>query len=904
MEQQIQKPNLRELKNKIDKSMETGKLKIFFGYAAGVGKTYAMLEAAHAAKKSGIDVVLGYIEPHARPETSALMQGLEMLPKKQIEYHGVHLEEFDLDEALRRHPQLILVDELAHTNVVGSRHPKRYHDVKELLRAGIHVYTTVNVQHLESLNDMVSAITKIKVNERIPDKLFDQAGKVELVDIEPEELIARLREGKVYRSKQVEQAVDHFFTVENLTALREIAMRRCADRMNRLREQELQTKDFYIREHLLICLSSSPSNEKVIRSAARMANVYHGDFTALYVETPDQDGDALMKDAQFKRNLKLAHQLGAHIATVSGDDVAFQIAEYAKARNVSQIILGRTNSHTSFFFPKASLVEKLTEYAPDMDIYIIPDRTYQPKSKHPVLRKSKLSIWDFFITSVILTACTLVGLVFYHANWNEVNIVLMFILGILLISVLTKERIYSVLSCVISVLVFNYFFTEPRFTLNAYAPEYPLTFLIMLIVALTVNSMTTRLKKQARLSALKSRRTEVLLETDHMLQMAKNLDEIMHASCRQIAKLLNRLIIFYPTTDGRLENPFFSNADIGEADKAAYTSEFEHNVAEWVLKNQRSAGASTNTLPASKVLYFAVRTDEDTLAVVGIAMEKQEELPEFERSILISMLNETAFALEKSVLNEAKKKIAMEAERERLRANLLRAISHDLRTPLTSISGNADILLKNAIALSDNVRHQIYEDIYHDANWLRNLVENLLAITKAENGSMQLSLHGELLEDVINEALQHLDHRSVDHIIKTHIPDDMLMVKVDPKLIVQVIINLVDNAIKYTQKGSCIEITAVRHANLAVVEVIDNGPGIADADKEAIFDMFYTVDNETGDRRRGLGLGLALCKSIIEAHNGKIYVLDNYPKGTIFGFTLQIEEVRLHEDSFDSRCGR
>lgn len=902
MEQQIQDSKAWRTGSKIDKSSGTGKLKIFFGYAAGVGKTYAMLEAAHVAKKSGIDIVIGYIEPHARPETNALTQGLEILPKKQIEYRGVHLEEFDLDNALRRRPQLILVDELAHTNAAGSRHPKRYHDVKELLRAGINVYTTVNVQHLESLNDMVSAITKIKVNERIPDKLFDQAAKVELVDIEPEELIARLREGKVYREKQAEQAVEHFFTVENLTALREIAMRRCADRMNRLREQELQTKDFHVREHLLICLSSSPSNEKVIRTAARMANVYHGEFTALYVETPDQDGDVLMQDSQFKRNLKLAHQLGAHIATVSGDDVAFQIAEYAKSRNVSQIILGRTNSHTSFF-PKASLVEKLTEYAPDMDIYIIPDRVYQPKPRHPVLSKTKLSVWDFSVTSIILSICTLIGLGFYHAQWNEANIVLIFILGILLISVMAKERLYSVVSCVISVLVFNYFFTEPRFTLNAYAPEYPLTFLIMLIVALTVNSMTTRLKKQARLSAMKSRRTEVLLETDHMLQMAKNMDEIMHASCRQIAKLLNRLVIFYPAADGTLEAPIFSNAFISEEEKTSYTNEFEHNVAEWVLKNQRSAGASTNTLPASKVLYFAVRTDDETLAVVGIAMEKQGELPEFERSILISMLNETAFALEKSVLNEAKKKIAMEAEKERLRANLLRAISHDLRTPLTSISGNADILLKNGIALSDDVRHQIYDDIYHDAEWLKNLVENLLAITKAENGNMQLSLHGELLEDVINEALQHLDRRSVDHIIKTHIPDDMLMAKVDPKLIVQVIINLVDNAIKYTQKGSQIEITAVRHADLAVVEVIDNGPGIADADQEAIFDMFYTADNETGDRRRGLGLGLALCKSIVEAHGGKIYVLDNYPKGTIFGFTLQIEEVRLHEESDDSRCG-
>lgn len=885
---------------KSDNHAAAGKLKIFFGYAAGVGKTYAMLEAAHAAKQNGIDVVLGYIEPHARPKTSALLDGLEMLPRKQIDYRGVKLEEFDLDKALRRRPQLILVDELAHTNAAGSRHPKRYNDVKELLRAGIDVYTTVNVQHLESLNDMVSAITKVKVNERIPDKLFDQAGKVELVDIEPEELITRLREGEVYRPTQAERAMDHFFTVENLTALREIAMRRCADRMNRQRERELQRKDFYVREHLLICLSSSPSNEKVIRTAARMANVYHGDFTALYVETPDQDGDALMKDAQFKRNLKLAHQLGAHIATVSGDDVAFQIAEYAKSRNVSKIILGRTGSRTPIFFPKASLVEKLTEYAPDMDIYIIPDRMYQPKPQHPILKKTKLSIWDFAVTSCILTACTLTGLLFYHANWNEVNIVLLFILGILLISVLTKERLYSVLSCVISVLVFNYFFTEPRFTLNAYAPEYPLTFFIMLVVALTVNSMTTQLKKQARLSAMKSRRTEVLLETDHMLQMAKNIDEIMHGSCRQIAKLLNRLIIFYPTADGQLGEPFFSNEKISSSDKALYTNEFEHNVAAWVFKNKRSAGASTNTLPASNVLYFAVRTDDKTLAVAGIAMEKQEELPEFERSILISMLNETAFALEKSVLNEAKKEIAMEAEKERLRANLLRAISHDLRTPLTSISGNADILLKNGISLSTDVRRQIYEDIYHDANWLKNLVENLLAITKAENGNMQLSLHGELLEDVINEALQHLNRRSSEHIIKTTISDDMLMAKVDPKLIVQVIINLVDNAIKYTQKGSVIEITAVRHANLAVVEVIDNGPGIADTDQDAIFDMFYTADNETGDRRRGLGLGLALCKSIVEAHGGKIYVLDNYPKGTIFGFTLQIEEVNLHEDSFDS----
>lgn len=875
---------------------QSGHLKIFFGYAAGVGKTYAMLKAARAAKRRGIDVIIGYVEPHARPETIALTQGLESLPSMEIAYNGITLKEFDLDAALLRKPQLILVDELAHTNAEGSRNKKRYQDVQELLRAGIHVFSTINVQHIESINDMVASITGITVRERIPDEVFDSAAQVELVDIEPQELLERLNEGKIYRETQAQQALNHFFSIENLAALREIAMRRCADRVNRMAEsvKTQNNSDYYTDEHILVCLSSSPTNPKIIRTAARIAQAFRGEFTALFVETPDFQNMSAANKARLQENIRLAQQLGASVETTYGDDVALQIAEFARVSGVSKLVLGRNNAVRSKLFTKQTLVEKLISYAPKLDIYIIPDKAilgYRPQRAKR--EKQKISLPDLFRSIAILSASTAIGFIFYHLGFSEVNIITIYILGVLLTAVITSARSYSLILAFVSVLVFNFFFTEPRFTLLAYDSGYPATFLIMFLAALITGNLAMRIKEQARQSAQAAFRTKIMFDTNQELQKARGEDEIISVTSRQLTRLLERSIVFYPKNDSGLCTPmFFSQDDLVKQQE--YCTENEQAVAAWVYKNNKRAGATTDTLSSAKCLYLAVRVEGRVYGVVGVVM-KQRVLEPFENSILLSILGECAMSLENTKIAKEKEQAAILAKNEQLRANLLRAISHDLRTPLTSISGNAGVLLTNEQQIQPEKRKQLYADIYDDSMWLINLVENLLAVTRIEDGSMSLQLKPELMDDVITEALRHINRRRTEHHITVKQADDLALARIDARLIVQVIINIVDNAIKYTKIGSSIEIRTFVKGKQVITEISDDGPGISNEAKPRIFDMFYTADTKIVDSRRSLGLGLALCKSIINAHGGEIQVHDANPAGAVFHFTLPIEEVTLHE---------
>ncbi|WP_312642867.1 sensor histidine kinase KdpD [Hydrogenoanaerobacterium sp.] len=877
-----------------------GKLKIFFGYAAGVGKTYAMLEAGHAAKDAGVDVVAGYIEPHLRPETSKLIEGLEVIPALKVTWKGITVNEFDLDAAIQRHPTLILVDELAHTNAHGCRNLKRYQDIEELLKAGIDVYTTVNVQHIESLNDMVYRITKIAVKERIPDKVIDSADQIELVDIEPEELIARLSSGKVYRNVQAKRALQNFFTKDNLVALREIALRRTADQINNRLEQEnpISKREYYTNEHILICLSSSPSNAKVIRTAARMANAFHAAFTALFVEVPGTSELSGENRDRLRANLRLAEQLGAKIATVYGDNVPEQIAEYAKAAEVSKIVIGRSNNKKRLL-PQQTFVEALTQLAPDLDIFIIPDH-FAPYARPSKLKKAQnpaISVLDALKSVAILALATSIGFCFHHFGFNESNIIMVYIAGVLLTSVCTHRRLYSLISSVLSVLIFNFLFTDPRFTFNAYDSGYPATFVIMFLVAMFTSSLTMRVKKQSRQNALKARSTETLLETSQRLQKAEDTMAIYHVMGEQVRKLLERTVILYPVTAGTsLSTEPIVFSEEAEASVQKYLSHEERAVAEWVLKNDKHAGATTNTLSGAKCLCLSIRGQTSAVhAVIAISMESAE-LGSYEKNVLISMLGEFGLSLEKEAIYQSNKEIYMKAQQEQLRANLLRAISHDLRTPLTAISGNASILMGNGNVLNADKKQQLYTDIYDDSIWLINLVENLLSLTRIDNAQMELNLQPELLDEVINEALRHINRKSVDYCISVDLADDMLMAAMDARLIIQVIINLVDNAIKYTDPGTSIQIKAYQLSPEKIaVEICDNGNGIADRDKAKIFDMFYTADKNTGDSRRGLGLGLSLCKSVINAHQGEISVRDNHPKGTVFLFTLPIKETNAYE---------
>lgn len=875
-----------------------GKLKIYIGYAAGVGKTYAMLSDAHEVKKNGVDVVAGYIEPHTRPETIAQLKGLESLPPLELSYKGVILKEFDLDGALRRNPELILVDELAHTNAAGCRHKKRYQDVEELLRAGINVYTTVNVQHIESLNDVVASITGVTVHERIPDSVMDGSDQIELVDIEPDELIGRLQEGKIYRKDRAQKALSHFFTKEKLIALREIALRRTADKVEQIAVQSSKPSEIsgsYANEHIMVCLSSAPSNGKVIRTAARMAEAFHGSFTALFVETPGTPELEDKNRTRLRENLRLAEQLGAQIATVYGEDIPAQIAEYAKTSRVSKIVIGRS-ARIGRWRTRSNFVDKLTALAPNLDVYIIPDtQSSFQRRKLKFVRPPAISLADTAKTAGILAACTIVGFLFNYLNLSMANIIMVYILGVLLNAVVTRGRLYSVASSVLSVFAFNFFFTEPNFTFQTTDPGIPITFLVMLLAALITTTLTKRVKEQARQSAQKAYRTEILLETSRKLQQAKNQSAIMSETARQMVKLLDRTVIFYPGKENRLAEPMIFEKEDLQADPKTYTEIDERAVAEWVYKNNKRAGVTTNTLSAAKCLYLAVRARDRVLAVAGIVMENEAPLGVFEKSLMIAMLGECALALEKEQSNEAQKQISIQMQQEQLRANLLRAISHDLRTPLTSISGNAGILMGSSDKLSEPQKKSLYSDIYDDSMWLINLVENLLSITRIDSGTLHLDLQPELLDDVIAEALRHVNRKSVEHKIDIHLDDEYLMAKMDSRLIVQVLINIVNNAIQYTPSGSRIVISAYRENQMVRVEIADDGPGISDEAKTKLFDMFYTANNARGDGRRGLGLGLSLCKTIINAHGGTIYVKDNVPQGTVFCFTLQVQEVNIHE---------
>ena len=882
--EQIQKPGARSPWSR-GPAETTGVLKIFFGYAAGVGKTYAMLEAAHQAQKEGIDVVAGYIEPHARPDTLALLEGLETLPPAAINYRGIRLREFDLDGALARRPQLILVDELAHSNAPGCSHTKRYQDVEELLQAGINVYTTVNVQHLESLNDLVTSITGIVVNERIPDHVFDRANQVELVDIAPADLEKRLEEGKIYRQRQAKQALENFFTAENLTALREIAMRRTADQLNRTAVQEKKGKAARAGDHILICLSSAPSNAKVIRTAARMAEAFHSGFTALFVQTPETKELSGENIKRLRSNLRLAEQLGAQIATVYGADPAEQIAEYARVSGITKIVMGRVNHRQHPWIGQKSLADRLIERT-DLDVYIIPDR--QPLYKKPLgkLRKSRVRFsWrDAVVTLLCLAISTAVGFAFDWAGFSESNIITIYILGVLVTAVSTSGHLYGAANSLLSVLAFNFFFTEPRFTLQADGPSYPVTFLIMLSSSIIASSLASRVKEQARMAAEKSYYTELLLGSSQKLQTIRTEWDCLRLTAEQLSRMFDRPVI-YALNDADKELDF----RIEPADEHTLLEKLsteEIGVAKWVQKNNKHAGATTNTLPDSKWLFLSVRGTRGVMGIVGVPIAGYVVPDAFEKNLMVALLGECGLSQERIRLEEERNQIALQTQRESLQANLLRAVSHDLRTPLTNINGSVGILMGKDQTLKPEVREQLYTAIDDDTNWLINMTENLLAATQLETDRTKLKTAPELLEDLFQSAVRQLDRRARDHHISVDLEDQTLMASMNAGMIQRVIINMMNNAIQYTPKDSHIILSGTRRKDWVEISVSDDGPGIPDEAKKHLFDLFYTAEQGKPDSKRGLGLGLHLCQSIVNAHGGTITVSDHAPSGTTFRFTL------------------
>lgn len=893
-----------------------GTLKIFFGYVAGVGKTYAMLKAAHAAKEQGVDVVAGYVEEHPRPETEALLAGLEQLPHLRVSYKNITLDELDMDAALARRPEVILVDELAHTNAEGCYNRKRYQDVEELLRMGISVWTTVNVQHLESLNDLVASMTGVAVRERVPDSIFDQAEQVELVDLEPEEIIDRLKEGKIYEKAQAERALKHFFLPGNLVALRELALRRMADRVNRIACSEMPgcEQRLQIKEHILICLSGSPSNARVIRTAARMVEAFRGDFTALFVQRSGEPHTDARAEKTLRENIRLAEELGATVVVVQGDDVPAQIAEYGRMSGVSKIVVGRSPSVRGFFRRKPTLVEKLAELAPDMETYIIPDsEPIRPRKLHAAARGGSLkllmgdppTLWKHWgITALILALCSAGCWLLRAGGMHDASLVGLYTLGVLGIAAFTAGPWYGIAASGLSVLLFDLLFVEPYFSLSVYDVDYLIILAIMFVVALLASFLTTSARTQAQQSAAKALHMEFILGNSRRLQKAETEDGILDEAARQFSMLLGSDIVYYPVRHGQLGDARFCLAkkEAGQHGSDALLCKNEERlVAQWVMKNGHPAGAGTDTLSGSRCCYIPIRNANTIFAVIGIAGRSEDgDAPvadAAEKNLILTLAGDCALAIEKERLLRANAANRAKAQQEKLRADVLRSISHDLRTPLTSICGSAAMLTGGITRPDEAQQRALAESIEEDARYLVDMVENILALTRLEQYGFTLHLEAELLEDVVCEALNIIRRRAKGRILETEFSEPLLMAHMDARLIVQVLVNLLDNAIKHTSLESAIKIKVFSNEEFAIVEVADEGVGVSDENKLHIFDMFYTASLKKGDGRRGMGVGLALCRSILRAHGGDISVRDNTPRGAIFSFNLQREAgpIALHD---------
>ena len=647
-----------------------GKLCIFLGYAAGVGKTCAMLDAAHELLKEGVDLVSGYIEPHARPETSKREEGLEKVPPLLVPYKGIDLRELDLDAVLRRKPQLVLVDELAHTNAAGMRHRKRYEDIEEILDAGIDVYTTVNIQHLESLNDIVESITGIHVRERVPDKIFDSADQVKLVDIEPDILIERLKEGKIYKAVQAERALQNFFAKDKLIALREIALRRMADKVNRLailehiQNESGENGEYYQGEHIMTCISAAPSCKKVIRSASRMAYAFHAKFTALYVETTAlQNAEPAVKKARDE-NIHLAEALGAKVVTVFGDDIAFQIAEYARVSSVTKLVLGRTNHRILLGQKKGTLTDQISEYMPELDIFIIPDmgntgkkRYFLHTPKRYVSAKATESLYmDLLKETAALCMATGVGFLFRKLGFVDADIIMGYLFSILILSLYTTRRYIAVSAAVLSVFLFDWFFVHPYYSLTFYSGEYSVTFGIMLLFSIIMSTVLSTGRRQARESAKIMYRTELLLENSRKMRRVENVKDLLMELSEKVLKLMNLSVVFYVRKDEKTTGPWlFPREGVSKEELGKTQDEKERAVVDWVMANKKRAGCCTHTLPDAKAMYLPIKTSEEIYGVMGIILEEKREIPSFEYGLLTAMLNEAALVFARIYLVQKEK---------------------------------------------------------------------------------------------------------------------------------------------------------------------------------------------------------------------------------------------------------
>lgn len=870
-----------------------GKLKIFLGYAAGVGKTYSMLDDAQEKLKSGTDVVIGYVEPHSRPETMRLIDGLAALPLKVIQYKSIQIKELDLDAALVRKPELILVDELAHSNAPEMRNKKRYQDIEELLNAGIDVYTTLNIQHIESLKDIIQDITKVVVQETIPDYFFDNADKVEIIDFVPDELLRRFEEGKIYRPARAATEMKFFFTKENLRLLREIAMRKAADRISHDNQNERRTKDKFVSIKLLVCINFSTPSAKSIRWTARTAEAFHAPWVAVYVENTGGSSFNYNDRNSPQVNLDLAKQLGAEIVRLNGDDIAATIAEYAKISGITNIVIEKTRNKKSLkrLF-ETDVEDKIISMLPNVEVHIIPGIPQKPYRKERRLRITDnlyLSWSDALKTMGILLATVLISIGLHTADIGEQNIIMLFILSVLVISRITTGHIYGMIASILSVMMFNFFFTVPYYTFNAIQKGYPITFVIMLLVAFITSTLTVRIKKQAQLSVEREHRIKVLYEINKKLLITRGLENIVILTNEYITKIFDRSVIFYTKDPGNSSAGEFMQSPL-EAEASFLKKETERAVAHWVFLNKKNAGAGTDTLMGAGAYYMPIISQTKVLGVIGISYANGK-LDQNSRLFLRMLTSQVAMALERQSLSDEQRRIVIESEKEKMRSNLLRAISHDIRTPLVGILGASSTIIESGENLDKSTHDKLILNIKEEAQWLIRMVENLLSVTRINEGTMNVKKTLEAAEEIVEEAIRNIYKRFPDRKVSVKVPEDLLMVPMDGTLIEQVLINLLENAMKHSPNDSIIEVDVKKEKQYAIFEVRDNGEGIAEKDFPYLFESYIPNGKRSSDPSRGMGIGLSICMSIIKAHHGKLEAVNRKEGGAIFLFKLPLEEI-------------
>jgi two-component system sensor histidine kinase KdpD len=869
-----------------------GKLKIFFGYAAGVGKTYAMLEAAQRERAEGVDVVVGYVEPHGRPETEALLHGLEVIPPRQVPYRGVTLREFDLDAALARRPQLILVDELAHTNAEGLRHAKRWQDVEELLAAGSDVFTTLNVQHVESLNDVIAQITGVVVRETLPDAVLERADEFELADLTPEELIARLREGKVYIPRQAERALEHFFQEANLVALRELSLRQVAQRLSKdveaARRQKAAKSPWATSERLLVCVGPSPTSAKLIRTAKRMAAALAGEWLAVAIESPGWTAASDARHQRIAQHLRLAERLGAETHTLVGGDIAQTLLDFARSRNVTKIVVGKTAQPRWKRLLFGTVVDSLLDRSGDIDVYVIRGEPEGGAAPRPAPRRTEVAWRHYLATAGVVAICTLAGWLSHSLRLTEANTVMVFLLGVAFVAA-RFGRGPAIAAAVANVLVFDFLFVPPYLRLSVNDTQYLFTFAVLLVIGLVISTLTTRMRDQLAATQQVEQRTAALFRLTRQLTEIAGLEFLVQAAGQQLREIFGaEVVIFFREGPGPVALRY-------GADTSVARQEINSVVAQWVTEHDQVAGLGTDTLPNATALFVPLIGSQRTVGAVGVRPhDPQRLLDPDQRRLLETCASLIALSCERDLSVLEANEAQLRVETEQLRNSLLSSVSHDLRTPLATIAGVSSSLLEAGTEQDAAVRRELLQTLVEESGRLARLVDNLLDMSRLQSGAVVLNRQWHVLEEIVGSAITRLRRELQHHELHVDLPADLPLLFLDGVLLEQVFVNLLENAVRYTPPGTRIEVTARRQGHRVEIRVADNGPGLPPGSESRVFEKFYRGATATADGRRGVGLGLAICQGIVQAHDGRITARNRLGGGAEFQVSLPCQEAAPH----------